>query len=255
MIVTRDPVVSLLAPAEEAGSVPGSWATDGFAPSAYLWGSSRPVVNLVLYAMAGRIDPEFAWLQVSDRGTPDAIDRLLMEGWKRPRLDRVKMRAEEFLPRPEVSPSFIHRLFEEDGDDGGEMERLRQFVTLPPLVQNVVSRHVPRRGAKVLAIPNADRLADLYSGRPFELESLLRVLEETSVSLLVGRSEGPGPLRQLFQYVMEVRVTDLESWPEGLLIIERAPSENAEFVGEAFSLGQLSWAEELFEQLPGSVLK
>jgi hypothetical protein len=254
MIITSDPVVSLLRPPETADLVPGSRWTDGFAPSVYLWGSSRPSVNLVLYAMAGRIDSEFAWLQVSDRGAPDEVDRLLMAGWKRPRLDRVAMRAEELLPRPEVEHSFLRRLLDDEGENG-EAEMLRQFVTLPPLVQQVVSRHVPHPGTKVLAIPNADRLADLYVGRPFELESLLRVLEETSVSLLVGRSNGPGPLRQLFQYVMEVRVPDLDSWPEGLLIVERAPSENAEFVGQAFSLGQLSWAEELFEQLPSSVLK
>jgi len=254
MMAAPDPVLSLLKASESADAIPEHGWTSGFAPSAYLWGSSRPAVNLVLYAMAGRIDPEFAWLQVSDRGTPDSVDRLLMNGWRRPRLERVAMRAEEFLPRPEVTPSFLHRLFKDDGGEG-EVEWLRQFVTLPPLVQTTVSRHVPRRGTKVLAIPNADRLADLYAGRPFELETLLRVLEETSVSLLVGRSNGPGPLRQLFHYVVELRVPDLESWPEGLLIVEQAPSESSEFVGQAFSLGQLPWAEELFQQLPDSVLK
>lgn len=252
MTIASDPIVSLLKPSETSTDIPGSNWTDAFAPSVYLWGSSRPAVNLVLYAMAGRIDPEFAWLQVSDRGSPDAVDRLLMESWQRP--DRIAMRAEEFLPRGKVDPSFMRRLFDDDGEE--EMaERLRQFVTLPPLVQQMVSRHVPRRGTKVLAIPNADRLADLYAGRPFELETLLRVLEEASVSLLTGRSNGPGPLRQLFQYVMELRISELESWPEGLLIVEHAPSENADLTGQAFSLGQLSWVEELFERLPESVLR
>lgn len=252
MVTVHDPVISLLQPPVTEAVNESGW-TDGFAPSVYLWGSSRPGVNLVLYAMAGQIDPEFAWLQVSDRGATDAVDRLLMEGWKRPRLDPVAMRAEELLPGPDLSPSFLRRLFDEP-ERTNEMEQLRDFVTLPPLVQKVVSRHVPQRGAKVLAIPNADRLTDLYAGRPFELESLLRVLEETSVSLLVGRPDGPGPLRTLFHYVLEVRVPDLESWPEGLLIVEHAP-ENLDFVGQAFSLGQLPWAEELFGQLPHSLMK
>ena len=255
MIIASDPVVPLLKPSEADELIPGSRPTDGCAASVYLWGSSRPVVNLVLYAMAGRIDPEFAWLQVSDRGNLDAVDRLLMQGWKRPRLDRVALRAAELLPRPEVDPSFMRRLFDDEPGEDGEVERLREFVSLPAAVQQVVSRHVPRRGTKVLAIPNADRLADLYAGRPFELEMLLRVLEETSVSLLTGRSNGPGPLRQLFQYVMELRVPDLASWPEGLLLIEQAPSESADLVGQAFPLGQLAWAEELFGELPGSALK
>lgn len=251
MITAPDPVVTLLQP-PGSEAVVGTRGFDGFAPSVYLWGTSRSAVNLVLYAMAGQIDPEFAWLQVSDRGAPNAVDRLLTEGWMRPRPDRVAMRAEELLPCPEPAPSLLGRLFEDDAH-AEELSQLRGFVTLPPLVQKVVSRHVPQRGAKVLAVPNADRVADLYAGRPFELESLLRVLEETSVSLLVGRSDGPGPLRQLFQYVLEVRVSDLDSWPEGLLIVEQAPSEHREFVGQAFSLGQLTWAEELFGRLPDTV--
>jgi len=244
-----DPFLAALAPAEEGDRVDHGEGPLTTAPSVYLWGTSRPLVNLVLYALAARIDPEFAWLHVSDRGNPERLDELLNAGWAQPQIDSVDLHAEELRPARDEPRAAIAGLLE--GEEAAEeVERLRSFLLLPATVQQVVSRHLPSEGPRVIAIPNADRVADLYAGRTEQLRELLATLGGASVSLMVARANGPGPQRELFDYVFEVEGPSLRDWPDGRLVVEHAPPENVGSVGRAFRLDRMPWAIDVLGRVP-----
>lgn len=218
------------------------------APSVYLWGGSRPVVNLVLYAMAARLDPEFSWVHVSDRGGTDALDLLLNGRWKHPTVDSIDLHASELLPTPLEHQATLEGLLLDSAD--AEVDRLRAFVALPRTVQRIVSRHVPDVRPRVIAIPNADRLTDLYAHRAEQLTDALSALAGASVSILVGRADGPGPLRSRFDYVLEVEAEGLDRWSDGRLVVEHTPAGSRSALGRRLRLDRLPWAIDVFGHVP-----
>jgi len=239
-----DPLLDIFASAHRPSPGPNPDGDLGRAPSIYLWGTSRPVVNLVLYGLARRTDPDFAWVEIRDRGSLPASGRLGEDGSSEPWGQSIHVRAEELLPRSPVAPPSVSQLVRLD-DDPGELDRLQQFVVLPAPVQAFAARSMPNGGPRVLAIPNADRVADLYAGRALTLRRLIQTMQEVSISLMTGRADGPGPLRNVFDYVFEVRSTDLRTWEDGQLLCERTANPKALPVGRAFPLVELAWATDV----------
>jgi hypothetical protein len=244
MSSTRDPVIDIFANRHDLGPDDGHGRARDVTPSVYLWGTSRPTVNLVLYALARRADPEFAWLDVQDRGSLHSSHRRLDEGSFELRKESVAVRAEDLLPHPPVVASSLSRIVRLDSDPG-ELDRLQQFIALPTVVQTLAARSLPNSGPRVVAIPNSDRLADLYAGRPDTLRRLIQTMQEISISLVVGRAEGPGPLRNVFDYVFEVRATDLPAWDRGHLVCEYSQDIDVMAVGRRFPLTALTWAADV----------
>ncbi len=235
----RDPVLAMFEVWRRAHAGRGPAGPFDGTPSVYLWGTSRPTVNLVLFALARRTDPEFVWLDVQDRGSSEPLDHGLDRELSDPLKGSVRVRAEELLPQPSVAAASLSHLLRLDSD-AGELARLKQFMALPAPVQAIAARSVPKLGPRVLAVPNSDLLADLYIDRPEVLRRIIQTLQELSISFLVGRADRPGPLRFVFDYVFEVRVPSLQTWDQGELVCERSLEPRSIPVGHAFPLNQLS---------------
>ena len=244
MSPARDPVVNALESHREThpGTDPGPDASPS--PSVFLWGSSPPVVNLVLYALARRMDPEFVWVNVRDHGAPDPFDELLESGRSKVRTESVAIPPDGLRPNPPMRARSLASLVLLD-DAPHDIDRLQRFMALPVTAQEIAARSVPTSGARVLAIPNIDRVSHLYAGQPETAGRVLQALREISVSLMIARGDGPGPLRALCDYVFEVRAHDLASWERGVLVAERSASPEILTVGRALPLADLAWANDV----------
>ena len=244
MAAALDPLIAILEDhrlATEATSLRG--VLEG-AASVYLWGTSRPLVNSVLYSLARRLDPEFTWLHMRDRSRTDPVDRLLAEDLHRAEASSIPFQAKDLVPRPTMKAASLSWLvkFDESPD---ELNQLRAFLALPEVFQEAVSRTVPPGAPRVLAIPNSDRLAELFVGRVDRLGALARILKESSVSIMVGQSVRDGPIQDWFDYAFEVRGVDLGSWQQGSLVCERSPNNKGSAAGMKFPLRQLPWAADV----------
>jgi hypothetical protein len=239
-----DPFLAILGDSRAAAHPGPLSGVLGGSESVYLWGNSRPVVNSVLYALARRMDPDFTWLHVRDRGASASIDHFLAEGMNRSAASTIAVRPRDLVPGPKVKAASLSWLVSFD-ERPEELDQLRAFLALPEVFQEAVGRTVPPGTPRVLAIPNSDRLADLFTGRIHMLGALARILKESSVSIMVGQSEKNGPLREVFDYAFEVRATDLSSWKQGRLICERTPQEKVNFTGLDLPLDGLSWATDI----------
>lgn len=245
MAAAFDPLLAHLLTAD-APSEPGSLRgiLDG-AASVYLWGESRPVVNSVLYSVARRVDPEFTWLHVPDRNALP-IDQLLAQGLRAPRANSVAVQPEALEPRPRMRVASLSWMVS-FGERPEELDQLRAFLSLPPPLQEVVGRPVPQGAARVLAIPNADRLTELFADRMEMLVALARLLKESGVSILVAQSERDAPLRSIFDYAFEVRAPDLATWRQGSLHCERTPKETIQEIGTSLPLHRMSWMSDILD--------
>lgn len=245
MSAARDPVLTLFDESSTTPISPEPAAGVLGAPSVYLWGSSRSLVNLTLYALARRTDPGFGWLEVQSPGGSAPVDPTPHVGLSDPRMDMVTCRAEDLLSRGPMETSTMAKLVRLDGDPG-ELEKLQQFIALPAPVQAIAARLVPNVGPRVLAIANADHVAELYVRSPDALQEMIRALKESSVSVMLGRGDGRGPRRFLADYVFEVRAEDLRTWERGQLVCERAPDPGAMPAGRHYPLAKLPWAADVF---------
>lgn len=211
----------------------------------YLWGKSRSVVNSFLYSLARRADPEFTWLHVRDR-EPRPVDLLLAEGLPHPRASSVAMHPEALLPGPRMKVASLSWMVS-FGERPEELDQLRAFLALPAPLQEVVARPVPAGAPRVLAIPNTDRLTELFAGRIEMLANLARILRESSVSIMVGQVNKDGALRDSFDYVFEVRADGLGSWQQGTLFCERTAPGYADTKGRELPLSRFGWASDVLD--------
>jgi hypothetical protein len=239
-----DPLLGLLHdPRTASESVSTVGILDG-AASVYLWGRSPAVVSSVLYSLARRVDPGFAWLELRDRSSVDPVDRLLASDPGRPRSNTIAFRPQDLAPGPLPKPAALSWLVAVD-ESPAELDRFRDFLALPEVLQEVVGRPVGPGAPRVLAIPHADLLADLLSGSLDALRTIARILKSAAVSIMIGQTARNTPLRDWFDYVFEVRADGLESWPEGSLVCERTPNRGAAAEGLQFPLRRLSWATDV----------
>jgi len=245
MTAAFDPLLARLLTDDPAPAPEASRGILDGAASVYLWGTSRPAVNSVLYAFARLIDPEFTWLDVRE-GNPPPIDRLLAHGITAPRANSVAVRPEALLPGPRVKIASLSWMVS-FGERPEELDQLRAFLSLPPPLQEVVGRPVPQGAPRILAIPNADRLVALFQDRLDMLGALARVLQESGVSILVAQTQRDGALRRLFSYAFQVRVPELESWREGNLVCEQTPQASASEAGVSLSLRRLTWMADVMD--------
>lgn len=191
------------------------WAT-------FLWGDSRAVINRVLYAMVRSNDSSPFWLDIRDPADPPREPGPVELGWI-PR-DRLFVVGEpsEVRPQNAVANLALSAFVRED-EPPQVLAHLSDFLRLPPILQEIVSRPEHAETSHAVAISNTDRVRRDY---PTTVEGVRHVIEPflaAPILPFLSATSPPGEGRWAFDFVFEVRARDLAHWKEGCLIVEKAP--------------------------------
>jgi hypothetical protein len=195
-----------------------SWAT-------FLWGDSRAVLNRVLYAMVRANDSSPFWLDI--RGPADAPSEPgpVELGWIPP--DRLFVTEEPAEARPQNAVGNLAlATFVRSDEPPQVLTHLSDFLRLPPIAQEIVSRLERADACHVVAIANTDRVRRDYPTTVEEVRHVIEPFLAAPILPFMAATSPPGDGRWAFDFVIEVRAKDLTHWREGLLLVEKAPPDS-----------------------------
>ncbi len=236
------------APAEASGGSRESPATERAVrsewqlhpTSLFLYGESRPLVNLALFALAHAANPELLWVDVrvpgEERGVADPMSR----GWVRPGRGIAIERLSELHPRPAVDGARLAELLRDEAD----RDRVARFLELPNVTQELLTRTPDPGRPGVVAVTNAHRLMAAYADQP--LAPILDAHRSAGYSLFVGYADVPGPGRFGFDYSLRLDGEGLGSWHSAVLECERGAGSGPFAEGARTRLDRLPYLATTF---------
>jgi hypothetical protein len=206
-------------PAPEAPRAPGS------ATSVYVWGEFRDEVNRLASRAAGRIDPSFAWVEVSD---PES------GGFSLSAAERaITAPTPAFAPPPEVSADRMRTYLGQDGEPRAAQE-LQSFLRMSEPIQQAIGGLLERDSPRVLVVANLERLREFFCAEEAGPHPFIAWLNDREITL-VASSTG-GPLREgvHFDYlVTQPGATRTVPRPPVVAICQRGDA-NASFLQRVF---------------------
>lgn len=167
----------------------------------FVYGASRSVVNLTLYALASEANPEFFWVELGEfADRRDPLDPVHL-GWI-PQNRLWLVGEPDPFRRPAVSG--LSRLLDIiRADESPEsLDQFAEFLNLPDRSQEMFTSRDPAGRPGVVAVTDSHHLQGELSAR--RISSLLSVHLNAGVSLMVGAGESAGPLRDLFGFVFRL---------------------------------------------------
>jgi hypothetical protein len=236
-------------PGNDTGSGPpslsalsrGPWAT-------FLWGDPRSVINRVLYALVVANDSSPYWLDIRGPADTPSEPGPVELGWIPP--DRLFLTGEPAEARPQNAIGNLALSSLVRGDESPQdLSHLSDFLRLPPIAQEIVSRLNRTEMCHVVAIANGDRVRRDY---PTTIEGVRRVIEPFLAAPILpffSATPPPGEGRWAFDFVFEVRAKSLAHWREGLLVPEKAPPGVGFAVGRPIPLRSLPQLAVAFRDL------
>ena len=217
--------------------------------SLFVYGESRPLVNLVLYAFSDRTHPDFHWFDV--RGPSDAVTepdpaRL---GW----VDRSRLwEIDQFEGLAADNARANAAVFElVRSDEPPEvLARLADLLRLPRAVREILAAAERSETPALLAVANADRLARSFPDST--LSSVLEAFEESGCSLFVGATESDPLARRRFTHVVRVEGSDVRRWAESSIVLESTAPFAALSGGRRFELSEVDFLARVLRRAHGS---
>jgi hypothetical protein len=212
--------------------------------SVFFHGSSRPLLNWVLYATLIRSDPDFFWTDVRHIGEVlDPLDPLA----RRLIPDRqTSVVAPEGLMPSEAPAGALTSMIRTD-EPIDSMKRVMAFLQLPAHTQEVISRSSSSHRTPVLGLSNAHRLAALYPGDA-AAQTVKAIL--TSGASLAGTWADAAPsAARAFDFVIAVEGVSPSNWKYAVLRCESGKSTGPVRAGNQFVLGELPAIAEVLGPL------
>jgi hypothetical protein len=184
--------------------------------SVFVAGSSRPLLNWVVYAITSAADPEFVWTDVRLGGEVLDPDDLLAQGVIPPR--QLGIVAPEDLRRnipPEGLP--VKELLREE-DRTGMAKRLTDFLRLPLHTQELLSEIPPGDRPAIRVLSNAHRLAAYY---PTEtVGQIVGAIVSAGATFVATWADAPPSGRLAFDTVLHVDGHSVREWRNAVLRVE-----------------------------------
>jgi len=215
----------------------------------FLWGESRPALNRVLFAMVRASDPEPLWLDIRPRH-PEVEEPGPVElGWIPE--DHLFLADEPEAARPQdaVANLALFTIVRPD-ESAASIARLSDFVRLPPIAQEIISRLGLGEPRHALAIANSDRVRAVYPATVEGVRPIVTSFLDAPLLPFFAAKGTPGPGRMAFEFVFELRAKDVAHWSDGSLFPEKAPSESGVRVGVPIPLTQISGLARVFPKAP-----
>lgn len=212
--------------------------------SVLVFGSSRRLVRLTLFAFASWTNPAFHWVEFSSPATERTPCDPVRLGWipddrlwliDTPRSlepnDASMTLALSKMISPEESPE--------------ARDRLAQFLRLPELSQRIIASQTPNGHPGVVAVSEVHQASESFTSH--QVVSILSLHQDLGFSVIIGHYEPPGPGRDLFDFVFRLQGEGerLEDWKRYQLICEKGIALGPLRGRRAIPLGEISPLYEL----------
>ena len=222
----------------------------GRPPSAtFLWGGSRPVLLRVLYALVRANDPDFYWLDIRGPADPSAEPGPVELGWIPDSSLFLTREASEARPQDALGNLAMWTIVRSDEPET-VLAQVSDFVRLPPIAQDILSRLGLDGRTRAVAIANSDRVREYYPTTPQGVRPVLDAFLGAQVLPFFAAQGTPGEGRWAFDYVFEVRARDVAHWKDGVLVPEKAPPGTGFRIGQGQSLASAPDIAWVFENPP-----
>jgi len=228
-----------------SGASPPPFEWDSRPVSIFLYGTSRPLVNLSLFALARSANPEFLWIDIHVPGeTPHPTDPVHL-GWV-PDTRVVELDPLEPLnSNAATTPSAIASLIRPDGPEPN-FARISEFLRLPEPSQRILSDPPADGRPGVIAVTNAHRLMSAYDRS--RVSPILSMHLSAGYSLFVGFADAPGEGRTHFDYVFRLDGETVRDWRASSLTCEKGDAQGVLRVGHTVRLPRLGFLADVFER-------
>ena len=186
--------------------------------SVLVFGPSRPLVNLTLYALAEATTPDFQWLDIGVPGEErPAVDPIQL-GWiPEDRLWLVE-RPEALRPDDLTANLALFGLIRSD-EPPATLTQITEFLRLPETSQRILALRPNDGRPGALAVTNAHRVMAVYP--PNRVPPILALHIHAGYSVLVGYADSAGPGRSAFDFVFHLDGADVREWRKSHLVCEK----------------------------------
>jgi hypothetical protein len=203
--------------------------------SVILFGSNRPLLNWVAYALASETDPGFIWTDVRLWGEVLAdVDPLARNLVPPNRLAVVYPNA--LVPNDAAANMAIGGVVRGD-EPSDTVRQLVDFLRLPLPTQRLLSGATSGGQPIVLVLSNAHRIVAFY---PVEtVASVIQAIVGAGVTLFETFADAPLEGREAFETILHVEGNDPKEWRQATLRVEKGTSAGPLRTGSKYRLGEL----------------
>jgi len=186
--------------------------------SVFVYGPSRPLVNLTLFALADATTPDFQWLDIGIPGEERTAFDPIRLGWvPAERLWQVEG-PDALRPNELTTNLALFGLIRSD-EPSETLTQLTEFLRLPETSQQILATRPTDGKPGALAVTNAHRVMAAF---PLSrVPPILAVHRNAGFSVFVGFAEAPGPGRDLFDFVFRLDCEHVGDWRKGHLVCEK----------------------------------
>jgi len=186
--------------------------------SVLVYGPSRALVNLTLFALAQATTPEFQWLDIGVPGeerTPVDPVRL---GWiPEERLWLIE-RPDALRPDDLTANLALFGLIRSD-EPPTTLAQVAEFLRLPQVSQRILATRPSDGRPGALAVTNAHRVMAVFP--PDRVPPILSVHRNAGFSVFVGYADSAGPGRFLFDFVIRLDGEHAAGWKSSQMVCEK----------------------------------
>lgn len=188
-----------------------------------VYGPSRSLVNLTLFALASHANPEFHWVEIGGRPDERSPSDPIRLGWiPSDRLWFVRT-PDSLRPNREAESLPLSQLISSE-EPPESLDHFAEFLRLPELSQRIIAAQSPNGRPGVVAVTNVDRVEDAVSAD--RVPSILEVHRNSGFSVMVGAGDSAGPGRNVFDFVFRLQGKDEQAgdWKHHHLVCEKGIS-------------------------------
>lgn len=234
-----------LAAPSTLGASPAGGPRSPPAPSAIVYGESRPLVNLVLYGLGSQASPRFLWLDLRAKSEPRSPWDPVRMGWLDER--RVWSADPDHGLAPDASPKrrAIFDVVRSD-EPPAMLARLGEFLRLPSTIQEILGEMSPSGATNVLAVTNVDRISGSFPAKT--LAPILSAFAWARCALYVAHAGARPPAVDHFTHVVRVEGETPSNWRDARVRFERGRFPGGEEPGTLAPISEVPYLERWFRQ-------
>jgi hypothetical protein len=203
--------------------------------SVILHGSSRPLLNWVMYALLDRSNPNFRWTDVRLREEPiDPLDPLARNVVPASHLSLVEPDELQRSPDPSASLStMVH-----PDEPAESIRRALAFLRLPSHTQDMISRTSPSTIPAQIGLSNAHRLLAAFPSAT--VQPTVRAILDSGVTLVMTWADALPAASKAFDFVLGVEGASPSEWRNAILNCGIGNSVGPVRAGRRLRLGELA---------------
>jgi hypothetical protein len=186
--------------------------------SVLVYGPSRPLVNLALFALAEATTPDFQWVDIQVPGEQRLRCDPVELGWVADEHRWTVDHPSALRPENLAANLALFALIRAD-EPSPSLVQVTEFLRLPEISQRILAARPPMGQPGVVAVPNAHRVMATFGLG--QIPAILSVHRTAGYSVYVGYAEAPGTGRELFDVVFRLDGERLSDWRPSHIVCEK----------------------------------